>query len=178
MDLKDTTTEEAPPASSVLTRIIELLTLAAGILSAGIVVFTLLMTGYSVFQRYVLDRPLTWTDEMSGFLVVAIVMLGTTETLRRGEHISVDLLSTKARGAKRKALNIWGYLATAFVAAVLFISAWDAVNFSLNIGVYSDGYLEAPLWIPQSFMLVGAALLFLLSLARVIDILLAGMRKP
>ncbi len=166
MDMKDNRTEEVSFSSSVPIRIIEYLCFAAAIFSAGLVIFTLLMTGYSVFQRYVLGTPLTWTDEMSGFLVVAIVMLGAAETLRRGEHISVDLLSSKAAGGAKKALGIWSYLATAFVAAVIFISGWEAVKFSYTIGVFSNGYLEAPLWIPQSFLLVGSALLFVLSLVR------------
>ncbi len=169
MDMKDNSSEEETFSSSVFIRFIEYLSFGAAVLSAVLVVFTLFMTGYSVFQRYVLGTPLTWTDEMSGFLVVAIVMLGAAETLRRGEHISVDLLTSKATGRRKKALGIWSYLATAFLAAVIFISTWEAVKFSYTIGVYSSGYLEAPLWIPQSFLLVGSGLLFLISLVRAYD---------
>ena len=64
-------------------------------------VLTLGVTAFSVFRRYVLGSPLTWTDELSGFLVVAIVMLGAAEVLRRGEHVSVDILSERAIGRKR-----------------------------------------------------------------------------
>jgi len=39
------------------------------------------------------------------------------------------------------------------------------------IGIYSDGYLEAPLWIPQSVMMVGVGLLFVMAVARLIDLL-------
>ncbi|MZR30076.1 TRAP transporter small permease [Sneathiella litorea] len=167
--MKDNSSEEETFSSSVFIRFVEYLSFGAAVLSAVLVVFTLFMTGYSVFQRYVLGTPITWTDEMSGFLVVAIVMLGAAETLRRGEHISVDLLTSKATGRRKKALGIWSYLATAFLAAVIFISTWEAVKFSYTIGVYSSGYLEAPLWIPQSFLLVGSGLLFLISLVRAYD---------
>lgn len=169
MDINDKSAEEGAFSSSVFIRVIEYFSFAAAVISAALVVFTLFMTGYSVFQRYILGTPLTWTDEMSGFLVVAIVMLGAAETLRRGEHISVDLLSSKVTGRSEKLLGIWSYLATAFLAAVIFISAWEAVQFSYAIGVYSSGYLEAPLWIPQSFLLVGAGLLFLISIARALE---------
>jgi len=60
---------------------------------------------------------------------------------------------------------------------MLFASALNAVQFSRMIGVYSDGYLEAPLWIPQSFLLAGAGLLFLMALARCFDLVLKGLRK-
>lgn len=177
MDMKDKSAEEGTFSSSVFIRMIEYLSFGAAVISAALVIFTLLMTGYSVFQRYVLGTPVTWTDEMSGFLVVAIVMLGAAETLRRGEHISVDILSSKATGGRKKMLVILSFLATAFLAAVLFISAWEAVQFSYAIGVYSSGYLEAPLWIPQSFLLVGAGMLFLISLARAVDGILKWRRS-
>lgn len=170
--------EEVPGTSSIASRLAGYLSLFAAVVSAGMVVFTLFMTGYSVFQRYVLGTPLTWTDELSGFMVVAIVMLGMAEALRRGDHISVDLLSTKATGKKRFALDLWYYAATAFVAGVIGLSAWNAVLFSMDFGVYSDGYLEAPLWIPQSTMVIGSALCVLVAILRFIDLLLSGGRRP
>ncbi len=155
---------------SLLTRAIGKLAFAASIVSSVLVVFTLLVTGFSVFRRYVLGTPLTWSDELSGFLVVAIVMLGAAEVLRKNEHVSVDIITGTATGRKKSALDLWSNLSVAVVAGVLFASGLNAVQFSIKIGVYSDGYLEAPLWIPQSFLLVGAGLLFLLSLARAIDL--------
>jgi TRAP-type C4-dicarboxylate transport system permease small subunit len=152
-------------------RVIGWLALAAAVASAGLVLVTLAVTGFSVFRRYVLGRPVTWTDELSGFLVVGIVMLGAAEVLRRDEHVSVDILSTRASGSSRRMLSIWSNLSVAAVAGVLFVSSLNAVQFSRMIGVYSDGYLEAPLWIPQSVMLVGVALLFAMAVARLIDLL-------
>jgi len=172
MKLDELNEEEAIVASSFFTKSISRLAFASGVVSAVLIVTTLFMTGYSVFQRYVLGTPLTWTDELSGFLVVAIVMLGAAEALRKGDHIAVDLLITKAKGKSRKYLDVFGYIATAIVSGVLCFSAWGAVTFSWNIGVYSDGYLEAPLYIPQSFMLFGAGLLCLLALGRAFDVLI------
>jgi len=169
--------EEVPGTSSLISQLIGYISLVAAVISAGLVVFTLFMTGYSVFQRYVLGTPLTWTDELSGFLVVAIVMLGMAEALRRGDHISVDLLSTKATGKKRFILDLWYYSATAFVASVIGLSAWNAVLFSMDFGVYSEGYLEAPLWIPQSTMVVGSGLCVLVAVIRFIELLMRGGRR-
>ncbi|WP_169566446.1 TRAP transporter small permease [Sneathiella limimaris] len=168
--------EEVPGTSSLASRLAGYLSFVAAIIAACLVIFTLFMTGYSVFQRYVLGTPLTWTDELSGFLVVAIVMLGMAEALRRGDHISVDLLSTKAKGRNRYILDLWYYLATAFVAGVIMLSAWNSVMFSIDFGVFSDGYLEAPLWIPQSTMVVGSALCLLIASLKFIDVVLNGRR--
>lgn len=162
---------------SALTKLIGALSYAASLVSAALVVLTLAMTGFSVFRRYVLGRPLTWSDELSGFLVVAIVMLGACEVFRRGEHVSVDILTERATGRKRKILELWSNLSVAIVTGVLFASALNAVQFSRMIGVYSDGYLEAPLWIPQSFLLFGAGLVFAMAVTRSLDIIFNGLRK-
>ncbi len=158
-------------SQSVLTRVIGKLAFFASIISAGLVILTLAVTGFSVFRRYILGKPLTWSDELSGFLVVAIVMLGTAEVFRRDEHISVDILTGKATGTRKWLIEIWSNIAVAIVAGVLFASGYNAVQFSRMIGVYSDGYLEAPLWIPQSFLLAGAGLLLALALARTFDLI-------
>ena len=164
-------------SQSWFTKTVGALAFAASVVSAGLVIATLAMTGFSVFRRYVLGRPVTWSDELSGFLVVAIVMLGAAEVLRRGEHVSVDILTENATGRKRWWFDFWSNLSVAIVSAVLFASALNAVQFSRMIGVYSDGYLEAPLWIPQSFLLAGAGLLFLMAVARCLDLVLKGLRK-
>lgn len=160
---------------SLLTRWIGWLAFVASVFSAFLVVVTLGITGFSVFRRYVLGRPVTWTDELSGFLVVAIVMLGAAEVLRRGEHVSVDILTAKLSGTKKWFVEFWSNISVAIVAGVLSLSAINSVQFSYNIGVYSDGYLEAPLWIPQLFLLAGAVLLLLLALARSVDLILFRM---
>ncbi len=164
-------------SQSWFTKVVGALAFGASVVSAGLVIATLAMTGFSVFRRYVLGRPVTWSDELSGFLVVAIVMLGAAEVLRRGEHVSVDILTENATGRKRWWFEFWSNISVAIVSAVLFASAVNAVQFSRMIGVYSDGYLEAPLWIPQSFLLVGAGLLFAMAVARCLDLVLKGVRK-
>jgi len=168
---------EIAASQSWVTKVVGALAFAASVVSAGLVIATLAMTGFSVFRRYVLGRPVTWSDELSGFLVVAIVMLGAAEVLRRGEHVSVDILTENATGRKRWWFDFWSNISVAIVSAVLFASALNAVQFSRMIGVYSDGYLEAPLWIPQSFLLVGAGLLFAMAAARCLDLVLKGVRK-
>jgi TRAP-type C4-dicarboxylate transport system permease small subunit len=168
----------SPFPASFLTRTIGWLALAASVVSAALVILTLVVTGFSVFRRYVMGRPVTWSDELSGFLVVAVVMLGAAEVLRKDEHVSVDILSDRAVGTRRKMLEFWSNLSVAIVSGVLFASALNAVQFSRMIGVYSDGYLEAPLWIPQSFMLAGAGLLFLLAAARCLDLIFIRRHRP
>lgn len=162
------------PAPGLLERLVTpVARLGLGLAALGVLV-VLAVTGYSVFKRYVLGTPVTWTDELSGYLVVAIVMLGAAETLRRGDHISVDLLSGRLKGNGRRLASVWGLTAAILVMLAILVSGITAVRFSYDFGVYSDGYLAVPMWIPQLALIFGAVLVIAVAVARLLSILTGG----
>ncbi|HJM49869.1 MAG TPA: TRAP transporter small permease [Alphaproteobacteria bacterium] len=145
---------------------------AAGLMVGALLVLALTgIVGYSVGMRYLLGQPQTWSDELVGYLMVSMVMLGAAEVMRRGEHIEVDLLTERLAPRWRRLTRIWGQAATAFVAAVLMVAGFEMVFFSASVGLLSDGYLEVPMWIPQLAVPVGAALLLLTALGGLIRLL-------
>ncbi len=121
---------------------------------AGIAIVT-----YSVVMRYVLNTPQTWTDELVGYFLVSIVMLGVAESLRRGDHIGVDLITERLPAGARRWADMWGMTAVIIVAVSLLISSCQMVLFSYSVELYSEGYVEAPLWIPQMALVIGSAML-------------------
>lgn len=160
---------EIPP--SLMERVIGYLAMAGAACAAVLVLVSLAVVGYSVVMRYGLGTPVTWVDELTGFLVVGIVMLGAADALRRGDHISVDLLTTRLHGLPRRLANVWWMVAVLLVAAALIYSGEIMVRFSHEFEMYSEGYLELPMWIPQSVLLAGAVLLALMALGRIISLL-------
>jgi TRAP-type C4-dicarboxylate transport system permease small subunit len=161
------------PASRGFLRTIEWLSVLFGAVSGAIVVVVLALTSVGVFMRYVLDRPLRGVDEATGFLVVAIVMFGAAETLRRGEHIQIDLVTNAVRGRTRWLLDLWAYACVLVFSLVFLFTAWRTVAFTWRFGEYSTGYLEMPMWIPQATMLPGAALLGLVAILKIAQLLAA-----
>ena len=87
-------TPEALPASGV-ERAVRLVTLSGAGIAALLVLIVFGVVSYSVFMRYVLGTPVTFSDELNGFIVVALVALGSGEVLLRGEHFGVDLLTER-----------------------------------------------------------------------------------
>lgn len=138
-------------------------TWAAAAVAACLVLVSLAVTCFGVVRRYLLNTPVTWVDELSGFLVVGMVMLGAAEALRRGDHINVDLITARISGAPRRALDIWGMALVGVVAVAMIVSAIHMVAFSYQIGIYSEGYLAMPMWIPQSVFLFGAVLMLVMA---------------
>lgn len=161
-------TEGAKPTPSALDRWIGWLTWLAAALGAGVVLLMMAVVGHSVVNRYILGTPVTWTDELSGYLVVALVMLGAAEALRRGDHISVDLITSRLGKRGQRIAEIWGNAMVLVVAVSLLISARATLEYSISFGILSEGYLEVPMWIPQSFLVLGAALLALVAVANLL----------
>ena len=140
----------------------------AGVLSSLLIFVSFCLMIFAIFQRYFLNTPLKWGDEMLGYLLVAIVMSGVAEALRRGDHVAIDLLTSFFGLKVRALLTYLSYTAVLAFAVIFGISADEVVRFSYGFGSFSPGYLEAPMWIPQSTMIAGSVLLGLGALAGLI----------
>lgn len=174
--LGDQTPQEAHRASSLPVRAAAALSRLGGALSALLILVVLAVTVVSVFNRYVLNKPMMGVDEGTGFLVVAIVMLGAAEALRRGDHIRIDILFDRAGPRLRWWLEVWALASVLLFSVLLLIASWHTVQFSRAFGAYSTGYLSVPMWIPQSTMVIGSVLLGIAALAGLLDLI--GRKQP
>ena len=171
----DNEASEAVPVSGA-ERLVRLVTLSAAGIAALLVLIVFAVVSYSVFMRYVLGTPVTFSDELNGFIVVAMVALGAGEVLLRGEHFGVDLLTERAGPRTQWLVEVWGMIGVVLVGSAVLYSAVLMVQFSYNFGVYSDGYLGVQMWIPQGFLLIGMVILILAALARIVTLL--TVRRP
>ena len=157
--------------ASILLRIAEFLIRVGGALSSLLIIFILGIVCYAVLQRYVLDKPLLWSDQFIGYLLVATIMLGAAEALRRGDHISIELLAERVDGKWRLFIRLLSNFAVIAFAAVLGWSTWNSIEFARAFGSYSVGYIEIETWIPQVPLLFGAGLLILAATVRLLRLL-------
>ena len=176
MDALDMELAEAESASAVPHSWFDRILWAGGVVSAALIVYILAITAIAVVYRYFLGDPIRGVDEQTGFLIVAVVMAGAAEVMRRDEHIGIDILTNLAPTGVKRCFEGLGHIAVAVFAAVLFYTAWHTVTFSYGFQAYSTGALEIPMWIPQSTMLVGAFLLFLVALLKLLRLVL-GIRS-
>jgi len=164
--------KEAPPrAFSIIDRVAAAVSGAAGIVSALLIFVILTITGLGVWMRYVVGRPIIGVEEATGFFVVAVVMFGAAEASRRNDHIRIDMILDMAPPRMRRWLDVWAHLSVLVFAIALIATAWHTVSFSRSFGAYSAGYLELPLWIPQTTMIAGGALITIVSLCRIYSLL-------
>lgn len=130
--------------------------IAAGGASCAIVV--IVTTG--VFMR-ALGRPLLFADEYSGFLMAALVFLALPAVTRERTHIFAEFPAMLAPPRVQMMLRILSDLLLLGYTAVLLWLAVRLTAGSYADGLRSQGLMSTPLFIPQTAMVVGLALMVL-----------------
>jgi TRAP-type C4-dicarboxylate transport system permease small subunit len=109
--------------------------------------------------------------EYSSYLMGIAFMLGSGLTLRAGMHVRVEMLIRAGDGRYAQLFEVISALIGAIFTGLL---AWSLARFtlqSLTSGQVSGDSLT-PLWIPQIALTIGAAVLFMQMLLRLIAALL------
>ena len=99
------------------------------------------------------------SDAYAGYCMAAASFLALAHTLKRGEHIRVNLFLERFGARIRRALELWSHAVGSFFCAAL---AYYSVRLAWQSHVYNDisqGNDATPLWLPQIAMAVGAVVL-------------------
>ena len=139
--------------------------------AAALVVVEVCVLFAGVVSRYVVNRPLTWSDELASILFLWLAMLGAVVALRRDEHMRLTAVAMLLP-------PIWQARLRALAAAVVAV-------FVLEIVMPARAYVEAQwfittpaLEIHDSFrvaaIITGALLMLLIAVRR----LVAGSTLP
>jgi TRAP-type C4-dicarboxylate transport system permease small subunit len=59
---------------------------------------------WQVFSRYLLSSPSSFTDELAGFLLIWVGLLGAAYVAGRKEHLAIDILIRKSPPARQRFL--------------------------------------------------------------------------
>ncbi len=140
---------------------IEWLSDAAGAVAGAATLGLTVMVAAGVVARRVFNAPFLFVEELSGYVVLAIVFLGLAHTLRVGGHVRVELVIDSVGGAARTALRGAAIVLAGVWAVVFLLAATYQVSEFYTQGILSFAYLQTPLWVPGSFMVVGGLLLTL-----------------
>lgn len=108
--------------------------------------------------------------DFTGFFLAAASFLALAHTLREGGHIRVTLVIGQLPGTLRRLTEIW---CVAVASAISCYFTWYTlllVNESWSYNDLSTGMVAVPLWIPQSAMLLGLAVLSLALLDELVRI--------
>ena len=92
-----------------------------------------------VFSRFVLHRPLVWSDELASILFLWLAMLGAVTALRRGEHMRMTALVGRLSPQPRAVLEA---VAMAACLAFLALVIWPAWQYAADERAITTPALE------------------------------------
>jgi TRAP-type C4-dicarboxylate transport system permease small subunit len=81
--------------------------------------------GLSVFCRYVLKMPLSWTEEVVLLCMVWVVFLGASIATKHKEHIIIDIVVSLAPRRLAKGMEV---VSLSVIIAVLALLVWQGIR--------------------------------------------------
>ena len=135
----------------------------------------------SILGLIVLQMLARWTGEVfpgapnyAGYAMAAASFFAFCNALGRGAHIRVSILLNAVPARIRYAMEIWCFGAGAAISGYFTYYAYEFVYFSWRFKEVSQGQDAVHLWIPQSVMVAGGALLTLAMLDNLVHLILRG----
>ena len=157
------TTAEVSRPRAFLTSLETFLGRLVEVPAALLVVAEIVILFAGVVARYVVHRPLVWSDELASILFLWLAMLGSAVAFRRGEHMRMTALVAMAGP------RIWAFLdVVATISALAFLLMIVAPSYEY---AYEESYITTPaLQIANSFraaaLPVGITIMALFALLR------------
>jgi TRAP-type C4-dicarboxylate transport system permease small subunit len=133
---------------------------ATAVADTGLMVMTGLVVSDVVLRR-AFNAPIIFADEVAGYLLVLVTLMGLGYTLKEDGHIQVMILVQNISPRKRSFLRIlWCLTSLVYTAILLFTTAeltWE----SYAMGAFSPTPSQLPIFPFQMLMPIGCLFLLL-----------------
>lgn len=144
----------------MFTRLVDYSTRVMMTLSAAIVGLLAFPVAYDALTR-TLKMPAIWVFDVSLYLLIACGFLGSAYSLRTGSHFRMVTFVDMGGAGTRRWADRLAYAATLVFALIMLWLTASYVLENYQSGFRSGTILNAPLWIPQITMPIGALTLAL-----------------
>lgn len=124
----------------------------------------------NVFGRFVLNRSLATSDELSRFLFIWVIFLGAALAHLHREHIAVDLVVERLPASLSKPVAVLQELLIGVVLIALLISAREV--FAVDSGV--SPLLRVPLWWIDASVPLCAGVMLVITVYRLVAVFRPG----
>ena len=147
--------------------------------ASWLVLAIVLLMACNVLLRYLFDTGSVWAQELEWHLLVPVVLVGMTYTLRHGEHVRSDILYFRFTPRMRALIDLVSALLIIAIALLILWFSLHYVQQSFTIDEKSPDPGGLPnRWIIKGMIPIGFALLALqglaCALAAAVQVRLAG----
>ena len=143
-----------------------------GTLTAWIALAMIGLVAANVILRYTMSVGSVWAQELEWHLLAALILLGMSHALQRGENVRVDLFYARFPTPLKRAVDVLAALLLITVSVLFIALSLGYVEQSRAIAEGSPDPGGIPLrWIVKSLIPLGYGLLVLQQLAHLVRLL-------
>ncbi|MBC8129989.1 MAG: TRAP transporter small permease subunit [Rhizobiaceae bacterium] len=153
----------------VFSRAVDRLTVGFAVVADYLVLIAVLVSAGNALVRYTLNMSSNGLLEIQWYMFAAIVLLGASYTLRKNEHVRVDVIYSLISERKRIFVDIFGFVVLYLpVIGYLFVLCFPFFWRSFVSGETSMNAGGLTLWPAKLMLPLGFGLLFLQGLSELI----------
>ena len=141
-------------------RLINQLSVSAGLCGATLLAVTGLFLTYEVVARYFFIKPTTWAAEISQLFLIWGCLLAMAWVLTLRQHITVNALTSLLPRRAQKACVAVSLVGILIFSIVIVFWGWDIFYESWVRGRTTGSLLNLPTWVAELPVPLGFLLLF------------------
>ncbi|MFH1804204.1 MAG: TRAP transporter small permease [Pseudomonadota bacterium] len=124
-------------------------------LAAALIVYILVHIVVEIVLRAVFDTSTFVLEEFVGYALGAMIFLALAATHTEDRLIRVNLLKNILGRRGQAVADVFANLAALAACLLLFGALYNIFTRNFRFGITSPSFAETPLWIPQSFIILG-----------------------
>ncbi|MFC1905021.1 TRAP transporter small permease subunit [Chloroflexota bacterium] len=154
---------------------IDYITTWAGWLAAFLISAAVILIMYEIVARNLFKAPTLWAFDIGSFILIPIMLLGSSFALLHDRHVCVTLIYSRLSQRKQLILSIVTYVTTLVVFFGTFtLLGWELFMESMITGEHTTfTTIAIPMAIIYIFLPLGGFLLFLQTISKVYKCALA-----
>lgn len=137
-----------------------LLDYAEEIVASSFLIFTSFLVFIQVIFRYQFNYSIYWSEEVSRYLIVWFIFIGSSMAVREKAHVTVDVLTNYLPPKGKNVCLVLANLISLAFCAIIMYSGNRMIANSIRFNSVSAA-LEMPLMYPYAAIPVGMGLMFI-----------------
>jgi TRAP-type C4-dicarboxylate transport system permease small subunit len=125
------------------------------------------INGVNVVARYFFGSPFAWAEELMLYLMILGVFSGGIAITWHNMHIRIDAVVEQTPPRLQQAARALAAVISIAILTTVMVASYGIVALLKSFDQRSDA-LQAPMWIPQSFVTIGLALMALVIAVKLI----------
>ena len=126
---------------------------------------------WQVFSRYLLSSPSSFTDELAGYLLIWVGVLGAAYVAGRKEHLAIDILVQKSPPARKRLLLIIIHSLILLFALSVMVIGGTVLVYTRFVLLVKSAALQLPLGYVYSVLPISGLIIIYYEVLHILKII-------